>query len=211
MAMAHSIEPILNPVALKSLRPTQITVGLREVTRKRHEWRARQERDGGRFLGHHMIPAVIGPGGSYWLIDHHHLARALMDEGVEEVLVAVIAKLSQLPRKRFFAFMDSHNWLHPYDAEGRRRDWDELPRHLGKMTDDPYRSLAGEVREAGGYAKSPAPYSEFLWADFFRDRITRAKIEDHFEKSLDKGIRLARGKAAAYLPGYSGPNGDDGD
>ena len=121
------------------------------------------------------------------------------------MLVSVIAKLAHLPKKRFFAFMESNNWLHAYDAEGKRRDWHDLPRHVGKMVDDPYRSLAGVVRAAGGYAKTQAPYSEFLWADFFRDRIAADKVSDHFEKALDKALKLAKGQAAGYLPGFSGP------
>ncbi|HZV10733.1 MAG TPA: ParB-like protein, partial [Novosphingobium sp.] len=177
MALSHPIEPVLHPVAVKALRPTQMTVGLREVSRKQAQWRARREEDGGAFLGAHMLPAVLGPDDSWWLVDHHHLARALLEEGVEHVLVSQVARLDHLPKKRFFAFMDSHNWLHPYDAEGQRGDWKDLPRHVGKLVDDPFRSLAGEVRRAGGYAKSATPYTEFLWADFFRDRIKRHQIE----------------------------------
>jgi hypothetical protein len=208
MAMAHSIEPILHPIAIKALHPTQMTLGIREVDRKRAAWRARKAAGGAEFLGHHLIPAVLGPGNNFWLIDHHHLARALLEEGVEQVLVSVVAKLSDLPKKRFFAFMDSHNWLHPYDGTGKLCSWDELPRHVGKMADDPYRSLAGEVRMAGGYAKTEAPYSEFLWADFFRDRIKPDKVAEHFEKALTKALKLARGKPAAYLPGFAGPQAD---
>ena len=210
MPISHSIEPILHPIAIKVLRPTQMALGIREVDRKRAAWRERKARGGAEFLGHHLIPAVLGPGNSYWLIDHHHLARALLDEGVEEVLVSVVARLAHLPKKRFFAFMDSHNWLHPYDSEGKRRNWDDLPRHVGKMADDPYRSLAGEVRIAGGYAKTEAPYSEFLWADFFRNRIAVDKISEEFAKTLAKALKLSRSKAAAYLPGFAGPqaNGD---
>ncbi len=210
MAMTHSIEPILHPINIKALRPTQMTLGIREVDRKRAAWRERKAQASGEFLGNHMIPAVLGPGKTFWLIDHHHLARALLDEGVEQVLVSVVAKLGHLPKKRFFAFMASHNWLHPYDVEGKPRDWDDLPRHVGKMADDPYRSLAGEVRIGGGYAKTETPYTEFLWADFFRDRIAPHKVSEQFEKSLTKALKLSRSKAAAYLPGFAGPqeNGD---
>lgn len=205
MAMTNPVEPILHPVAIRELRPTQMTVGMREVERKREDWRGRRARDGGEFLGGHMIPAVIGPGKQYWLIDHHHLARALHEEGVEHVLVSVVARLDHLPRKRFYAFLDSHNWLHPYDAQGRRRDWKDLPRHVGKLEDDPYRTLAGEVRQAGGYAKTPTPYTEFLWADFFRDRISAHKVLHKFNKALDRALVLARSHEAEYLPGFAGP------
>jgi len=206
MAMTHRIEPILHPVAIKDLRPTQITVGIAEVNRKRHEWRHRRDQDGSNFLGNHMVPTVIGPGDTYWIVDHHHLARALFEEGQEHVLVSVIAKLNHLPKKRFFTVMACNNWLHTYDAEGRMQAIDELPRQVGKMTDDPFRSLAGEVRRAGGYAKSSAPYTEFLWADFFRDRIKRHMVEAKFAKALDKAVALARGPDAAYLPGFAGPS-----
>jgi len=204
--MSAMIEPILHPVAVKDLRPTQMTVGLREVSRKRDAWRAIRDKDGGEFLGTHMIPAVIGPGGTYWLIDHHHLARALYEDGVKDVLVQVVAKLTHLRKKRFLSFMESQNWLHAYDAEGKRQAWTDLPRHIGKLTDDPYRSLAGEVRRAGGYAKNNAPYSEFLWADFFRDRLRRSYVENKFGRAITKAVALAHSHEAAYLPGFAGPD-----
>lgn len=205
MAVNHHIEPALQPVAIRDLRPTQMTVGLREVRLKREEWRKRRKTDASNFLGQHMIPVVMGPGDSWWLIDHHHLALALHDEGVEHVLVSVVAKLSGLTKKRFFTVMDNRNWLHPYDETGKRHDWAELPRLVTKMVDDPYRSLAGEVRRMGGYAKNETPYSEFLWADFFRDRIRRHQIEAKFSGAVKKGITLARSHDASYLPGFSGP------
>ncbi len=71
------LEPLLHPVAITDLRPTQMTIGFREVARKRLEWRERAQRDGPDFLGQHMIPAVIGPHDRPWIIDNHHLARAL--------------------------------------------------------------------------------------------------------------------------------------
>jgi hypothetical protein len=58
-AMTHDFEPLLNPVEIATLRPTQMTVGLREVARKRAEWRKHAEHDGDAFLGRHMIPVVL--------------------------------------------------------------------------------------------------------------------------------------------------------
>lgn len=205
MALSHPIEPILVPVQLADLRPTQMTVGMREVERKRAEWRDRPRDTAGMFLGAHMIPAVLGPDGHPWLVDHHHLALALHHEGITDVLVSVVARLQHLPKKRFFAFMDARNWLHPYDEHGRRREFKDLPRHLGKLADDPYRSLAGEVRSAGGFAKSPTPYTEFLWADFFRDRISARLVEEKFATAIGRALALARSHAARHLPGWSGP------
>lgn len=208
MSLAGSIQPILKPVAIADLRPTQMTVGMREVERKRHEWTARKGAEAGDYLGAHMIPAVVGPDEQMWMLDHHHLALALHLEGVEQVLVSVVARLAHLPRKRFLAFLDANNWLHPYDARGRRREWKALPHGVGKLEDDPWRSLAGAVRRAGGYAKTGRPYAEFLWADFFRDHIGPRKLAHKFDQAVAQGCDLARSHAARHLPGFAGPEHD---
>jgi len=209
MAMMHPVHPILHPVKIKDLRPTQMTVGMREVSVKREEWRNRPRNSAGKYLGSHMIPSVLGPGGHPWIIDHHHLALAMHDEGVEDVMVSVVAKLDTLSNKRFMAFMDANNWLHTYDAHGKRREFDDLPHKLTDMTDDPYRSLAGEVRRAGGYAKSATPYTEFLWADFFRDQIKEKQLKDHFNKAVAEAVPIARSSDAQHLPGWAGVDGGD--
>jgi hypothetical protein len=54
-------EPRLEPVAILDLRPTQMTVGMREVKAKREHWRAERAKKGGKFLGKHMIPVILGP------------------------------------------------------------------------------------------------------------------------------------------------------
>ena len=198
-------EPILHPLKIKDLRPTQMTVGFREVTAKRQEWRGRGGKKAASFLGKHMIPVVLGPGRRPYVVDHHHLARALEEEGVKDVLVTVMADLSRVERASFWIVLDHHGWLHPFDARGRRRNYDELPRSIGDLADDPYRSLAGALRRAGGYAKDTTPFAEFLWADFFRTRIERRTIERKFDQSLTRALVLAKREEANYLPGWCGP------
>lgn len=198
-------EPILQPVRIAELRPTQMTVGLREVEDKRRIWR---ERDGGEaqdFLGRHMIPVIKGPKARLYVIDHHHLVRALHDEGQSKVLVNVIADISWLTQAAFWTVCEHRNWVHPYDAKGRRCGTDAIPRKISEMVDDPYRSLAGELRRCGGFAKDTTPYSEFLWADFLRRNLTRQQVDADFEKALKKALKLARVRDASYLPGWCGP------
>jgi hypothetical protein len=77
------------------------------------------------------------------------------------------------------------------------------------LVDDPFRSLAGELRRAGGYAKDTTPFSEFLWADFLRRRMKRKLVERDFERALEKALQLAEGKDASYLPGWCGPSPED--
>lgn len=204
--MIANFEPALHPIEIKALRPTQMTIGLREVHRKRTDWRKRAERDGPDFLGQHMIPAIIGPKSAYYIIDHHHLVRALHEEGVTHVLVSVVADLSGLKKPVFWTFMDNRNWLHPFDDEGVRKSHDCLPRKIDAMRDDPYRSLAGELRRSGGYAKDSTPYAEFLWADFLRWHINRKLIDQDFDRAVAKAVTLARRKEAHYLPGWCGPD-----
>jgi hypothetical protein len=201
----HALEPLLHPFALADLRPTQITVGLHEVAVKRAAWRLRSSNEKPDFLGQHMIPVIIGPKEHHWMIDHHHLALALHEEGVEHVLVSVVADLRHLKKDAFLTFMDSRNWLHPFDETGQRQGYDAIPRHIGKLIDDPYRSLASAIRRAGGYAKVDTPYTEFLWADFLRHRIKLSKLHRHFENCVVEGLTLACSPDAAHLPGWAGP------
>lgn len=199
-------EPQVNPVKLAALRPTQITVGLREVKEKRRQWREHEVRDGPQFLGRHMIPVVMGPKQRCYVIDHHHLARALIDEGVEDILVQVLADLSGLAKDAFWVFLDHRGWCYPYSADGRRVDFADIPKSVAEMVDDPWRSLAGELRRAGGYAKDPTPFAEFLWADFLRRRIRPKLVEQDFPAALTEALELAKTKDAAYLPGWCGPD-----
>ena len=203
--MPHVREPILHPVAIATLRPTQITLGLREVAAKRQAWAKRAETAGGEFLGQHMIPAILGPKERFYIIDHHHLVRALHDEGIEQVLVTVVANLRKMDKDAFWVVLDNRGWMHPFDADGRRRDYDAIPKSVAAMTDDPYRSLAGAVRLAGGYAKDTTPFAEFLWADFLRRRIRRNQVRQDFDAALVDALALARSEAADYLPGWAGP------
>ena len=78
-------DPVLKPVAVDELRPTQITVGMREVQERRAHWRSLKGKKL-EFLETHMIPVVLGPKDRHYVIDHHHLARALHDEGVKKSL-----------------------------------------------------------------------------------------------------------------------------
>ena len=207
--MATVREPIINPVPITSLRPTQITVGMREVKAKRKRWRGKGAKKGGKFLGSHMIPVVLGPKDQHFIIDHHHLARALHDEGVKDIAVTVVANLSKLEPEAFWFFMDNHNWMHPFDDKSRRRDHKDLPKSVSKLIDDPFRSLAGELRRAGGFAKDTTPFSEFLWADFLRRRIKRELVESDFDHALENALQLAKSKEANFLPGWCGPSPED--
>lgn len=203
-------EPMVQPIPILSLRPTQMTVGMREVKEKRRNFREQKSpRKQAEMLGTHMVPVVLGPGQHHYLIDHHHLARALHDEGVKDVLVSVVADLSMVDKEAFWGVLDHRSWVYPYDARGVRHHFNDIPKSIAKLKDDPFRSLAGELRRAGGYAKDSAPFSEFLWADLLRRRLSRKDVEADFEKAMEKALALARSRDANYLPGWCGPEAED--
>lgn len=76
------------------------------------------------------------------------------------------------------------------------------------MVDDPFRSRAGELRRAGGFAKDTTSFSEFLWTDFLRRRIKRKLIERDFDGALESALKLAESQSAVYWPGWYGPATD---
>jgi hypothetical protein len=73
------------------------------------------------------------------------------------------------------------------------------------LVDDPFRSLAGELRRAGGFAKDTTPFSEFLWADFLRRRMKAKAVKADFDRAIEKALQLAKSAEAGYLPGWCGP------
>jgi hypothetical protein len=138
-----------------------------------------------------------------YIVDHHHLGLALCEEGVKEVPVMIQRDFSWLEADVFWRTMEFNRWAHPYDERGQRLEYAAIPRKLTELVDDPYRTLAARVRTAGGFSKDATPYSEFLWADFYRrhlklkgDRVTARQLQD--------ALLLAHSHEAGYLPGWSG-------
>lgn len=197
-------QPQLIRARLEKLHPTQITVGKREVTIKRKRWGAMGRKARVAALSSHWFPAVAGPRERYYIVDHRHFGLALLEEDVKTVSLMLLKDLSWLDLPKFWNVMDHHQWVHPYDSQGLRCGFDAVPGRLSAMHDDPYRSLAGEVRQAGGFSKDVTPFSEFLWADFFRACIGRKLLDHDFSAALRKAIKIAGAQEARYLPGWCG-------
>lgn len=121
------------------------------------------------------------------------------------MLVTVVADLHKLDKDAFWTVADHKSWTHPYDAEGVRAGFSDIPKAVSDLVDDPFRSLAGELRRAGGFAKDTTPFSEFLWADFLRRNIRRKRVESDFAEAIEEALRLAKSPEAGYLPGWCGP------
>jgi hypothetical protein len=190
--------------SIDSLHPTQITVGMLEVKEKRKRLASLSSKAQADFLAAHPMPAVIGPGQKLYITDHHHLARAAMDGGVKVACFEIEADLSSLGTDEFWAKMDENSWVHPLDQNGVRHRYVSLPDHLSQLIDDVYRSLAGFVRDSGGFEKTRTAFAEFIWADFFRRNISIEDVTADFQKAVQHAQRLARSPIAKGIPGFKG-------
>lgn len=202
--MTYGSDVRLITTRLDRMRPTQATVGYREVQAKRDHWKSLGKKERKDAIATHWFPAVLGPGNEYYIVDHHHLGLALIEEGVSDARVMLIKNLSWLATTIFWRMMEHNQWVHPYGVDGERCAYSRLPKNLTQLKDDPYRSLAGEMRTAGGFAKDATPFSEFLWADYLRPLIKPAAIRKDFDQALRKALNLAHEQDARYLPGWSG-------
>ncbi len=61
--MTFPREPRIHPVPISALRPTQITVGMREVKAKRKSWRDHPEQKKSGFPRQAFDPRDLGPEG----------------------------------------------------------------------------------------------------------------------------------------------------
>jgi len=220
-------------VKVSKLKPTQNAAGFDEVNDKIARYSAKSKADLKDYLIVHPVPVVIGNGGQFYLTDHHHLANALwktaegkneagIDTGNVRVAVSVLHNIAPLKGYHFWKVMQETRLLYLFDNYGggpiRPKD---LCQHIKDLANDPYRSLAWEVRTRYGYGKSPHAFAEFLWADFFRIRIIidnwilKDKIrgsdvlignlpEDQKKDLIDEAMNLARSPEAAGMPGYLG-------
>ena len=196
----------MQSLPVKQLRPTQIAVGRLLVKQKRQGLRAfaKQPQELVDYIIQHPVRVVLGPRQRVYIIDHHHLGMALLKEGFKTAPMAVEADLSAHPVEELWKLMQDHHWVYPFDGRGKQRKITDIPASLEDMEDDPYRSLAGMVRAAGGFEKTDTPYVEFRWANYFRPLIKRGLLESNAEKAMHKALMLAKAAGAKDLPGYRG-------
>jgi hypothetical protein len=206
-APLSSLIPTMGPNPGLPLAPTQIPVGMREMTEHKQkllrELAEKSLEALDEYLAQKPILVVRGPGNSTYIIDHHHLALALLREGYQEAPIKVAHDFSDCATmKEFWETMQQENLVYLYDEKGRKVTVDDLPQSLEDMKDDPYRSLAWYVREAKGYEKTDEPYMEFQWANYFRQLIDPETVTGDFDKAVKLALEFARLPAAKNLPGY---------
>jgi hypothetical protein len=206
--------------ALSDLHPTQTSVGMAEVRIKAEKLKDELQRRGERNFLKYLLkhdkeePVIIGPGGVFYITDHHHLARALYDLGESETYCIITDNLFDERVDDFWKRMEGSNRVYLKDQNGKIITPSELPASIKDLSNDPFRSLAGAVRESCGFEKgdkssSSEDYLEFQWADYLRAHwaqtdIPTKDIDTNFDNAIDAALHLAAQKDAANLPGYTG-------
>lgn len=190
----------------KKMRPTQICVGYAEVADKKAKLSKLNKNQLTKYLKENPLPAVAGPDGRMYLTDHHHLGRALLEMGVSRSFFVVQHDFSALPESKFFDVLKVLELIHPFDENGKPTPYSSIPKVLTDLKDDPYRSLAGFVRRAGGYRKVDKAYLEFEWADYFRPLIPKEQLSTKkgMKKAVAQCIKFAQAPEAEKMLGYVG-------
>ncbi|KAM9955441.1 hypothetical protein ACTFIW_000060 [Dictyostelium discoideum] len=210
---------------IDKLRPTQCAVGMKHVNRKVNELLELKESQGvdkvATFLKSHAAPVVLKDD-QVFLIDNHHLCRALYELGGDYfkdipldsngvtsskpiMFINVVSDLSDLKdNSQFWNKMNSEKWVHPYNKNGEGPlDVNEIPKKVCELEDDVFRSIAAVVKIKGGFKKSFIPYAEFQWANYFRSCFENKKVDDNnFDIVIDESLELAKNEEAKKLPGY---------
>ncbi len=194
--------PKLEESIIQNVHPTQLTVGMIEVQDKKKRLASLTPEEQRDFMQAHPMPAVTGPQGALFITDHHHLGRAALEAGVKTGFFLTEADFSSRGMGDFWKQMDKNLWVHPLDQNGVRHNYSAIPAHLNELVDDIYRSVAGYVRDAGGYDKTPTAFAEFVWADFFRRSIPTELVHADFHAAVQTALPLAQSHLAKGLPGF---------
>lgn len=181
-------------IRLLDIRPTQFTLGMLEVQEKVDKMMKMSTNQRNKYLEDRRVPCILGPQDQWYSIDRHHLIRACWEMGDRNMHVILVADLSHLEVEDFWEVMKKARWVFLMDQFGNGPHEEKLlPRDIRGMADNPYRSLAWAVREAGGYQKENIPFIEFYWADLFRKQIPfDVSSLDEFKKAKEEVLAFIK-------------------
>jgi len=185
--------------SINKARPTQAVVGEYEIKLRKKEFESIHPHKLEQHLKDKwLVPAIIGTDGQIYLIDRHHCCKALYEMGHEYAYFNILHDLSTFTQDQFERIMVELDYFYLFDEDGFNIKINDLPKHVKDLKDDPYRSLAGLVRKAGGYQKTGIPFEEFRYADFFSTKmdlnlylnIVGMSEEEKWKLAVDKAITL---------------------
>ncbi len=185
---------------VEKIRPTQFSIGLVSVDcKKRQVEEAFSNNRMDDFLRQEgrLVPIVIGPGGEFYITDHHHLSTAVWRAAIphenKQVYGFILNDWSAKDGDLFWRDMIEGNltWLYDDKGDGPLNPY-LLPKSVGDILNDPYRTLSRWLRDCGCYTKdslkekthlvdvhekylpeshAKAFFIEFRWANFLRANV----------------------------------------
>ncbi|SBT04078.1 conserved exported hypothetical protein [Candidatus Accumulibacter aalborgensis] len=151
-------------IDVKDLHPTQSAVGMGAVTCKSGKiasWAKAGKLNDKLLEDGRWVPLVRGPGGKFYLTDHHHLSTAVLNADIppkQKKLYAYLLKdWSQMKEGAFWAKMEQENLTWLKNPDGKEISPSELPKKIADLQDDPLRTLSAWVRTNCGYVKCNPP------------------------------------------------------
>ncbi len=196
------------------IKPTQFSVGMIAVGKKIEKLQSMSAKKLAEYLSENPVTVVKrisdpescernpAPGPTFYMIDQHHLSRALLELNHSAVRAKVIAEVMANDDDSFWWVMKQKNFVYLKDRNGNTRSPLELPNKISNVADDPWRSLAGEMEDQGMICKKDGIYYfEFIWADFLRTRIPEILIKSDFEAAVQSAAALVDSPDARSLPG----------
>src|ERR1700683_778760 len=94
--------------SIADMRPTQLTLGLSEVEERAAKIGAMTPSEREAHLERKAIPHVLGPGKKIYIVDHHHLARALWSLKIPEAILGdQLADWSDRETKEFWRLVEA--------------------------------------------------------------------------------------------------------
>lgn len=191
------------------LKPMQIAAGMIEVKEKADDLREKKVKESEAWLKERSVPVLEDYKGRKRPVDHHHETRAAWEAGLDKIYThrylddELHARLKALPRAQFYAVTRAMGLFYDRDQFGAGpHDPNHLPEDVRGMADDPFRSVAWQVRKRGGYDKTAVPFAEFKWAQYFRERVKTYPTRADFETAVAEALALAHDAAAKDLPGW---------
>lgn len=191
-------------VAIENIHPTQPFVGQIQVDANQIKLAEKSSKKLDNYLNKKNIPIVISPEGDFWLVDRHHLTKALWQLGVKEIPVKVIGHLQD--KSAFWQQMSENHWVWLKNEKGQPISPQLIPRHIGDLPDYPYRTLAGALQDAGYFTKNKQVYFvEFTWANWLGEQMGWVDVNArNLTERLEIAKKLACSPQAKALPGYPG-------
>lgn len=194
-------------VSVARLRPTQMCVGLAEVRHRIQDFKDESLKERHAYLKRKPVPLVRNGAGHLWMVDRHHRLRALLQVDPEATALGyVVLEVSTTDNRLTLQALQQRGWLYLYNRRGQG-PWppDHLPQHLGKLQDDPYRSLVWRLKREGYIAAAPlVPFHEFRWGAWLRRCSLPAFHSLYLEPALATARHLVCSPAASVLAGWQG-------